>query len=227
VYTRAMQFKTKYYFFIAVAFVALLLISNTVAVKIIALGPFTLAGSILIFPFTYILGDILTEVYGYRGARPIIWTGFVLLFFMALIYTLVRLLPSAPFWDHNDAFTTILGQAPRIVVASLLGYAMGSFSNSLVLSRMKVWMRGKYLWIRTIGSTIIGEALDSIIFVTVAFAGRLPDHGLVALIVSSYLVKVAIEVIVTPITYKAVRFLKTREQIDTYDQGISYNPFRS
>ncbi len=221
-----MYFKTWNYFFIAVFFVALLMISNTVAVKVIDIGSFTVTGAIFIFPFTYILSDILTEVYGYRGSRPIIWAGFCAIVFMAIMYTLVKILPAASFWKEQESFEIILGQVPRIVIASLLGYLAGSFSNSFILSRMKVWMKGKYLFVRTIGSTIIGEGVDSIIFVLVGFAGIIPDANLMSVIISSYLIKLAIEVLVTPITYKAVAYLKAKENIDTYDTDISYNPFK-
>ncbi len=221
-----MYFKTWNYFFIAVFFVALLMISNTVAVKIIDLGKFTVTGAIFIFPFTYILSDILTEVYGYKGSRPIIWAGFCAIIFMALMYTLVGILPAAPFWQEQESFETILGQVPRVVVASLLGYLAGSFSNSFILSRMKVWMKGRYLFVRTIGSTIIGEGVDSIIFILVGFAGIIPDSNIMTVIISSYLIKLGIEVVVTPITYRAVSYLKSKEKIDTYDTDISYNPFK-
>lgn len=221
-----MYFKTWNYFFVAVFFVALLMISNTVAVKIISIGNFTVTGAIFIFPFTYILSDILTEVYGYRGSRPIIWAGFCAIIFMAIMYTFVGILPAAPFWHDQNSFEIILGQVPRIVIASLLGYLAGSFSNSFILSRMKVWMKGKYLFARTIGSTIIGEGIDSIIFVLVGFAGLIPDTSLLEVIVSSYLIKIGIEIIVTPITYKAVNYLKAKENIDTYDTDISYSPFK-
>ena len=202
------------------------MISNTVAVKIIDLGKFTVTGAIFIFPFTYILSDILTEVYGYKGSRPIIWAGFCAIIFMALMYTLVGILPAAPFWQEQESFETILGQVPRVVVASLLGYLAGSFSNSFILSRMKVWMKGRYLFVRTIGSTIIGEGVDSIIFILVGFAGIIPDSNIMTVIISSYLIKLGIEVVVTPITYRAVSYLKSKEKIDTYDTDISYNPFK-
>jgi uncharacterized integral membrane protein (TIGR00697 family) len=143
------------------------------------------------------------------------------------MYTLVKILPVASFWQGQESFETILGQVPRIVIASLLGYLAGSFSNSFILSRMKVWMKGKYLFARTIGSTIVGEGVDSIIFVLVGFAGLIPDANLISVITSSYIIKLGIEVLVTPITYKAVAYLKSKEKIDTYDTDISYNPFKT
>jgi uncharacterized integral membrane protein (TIGR00697 family) len=220
-----MQTYSKQYLYISILFVAILMISNTVAVKIVQLGPLTLAGGILIFPITYIFGDILTEVYGYQASRPIIWAGFISSTLMALCYFLVQVLPSAVFWPHQAAFSTILGQAPRIVLASLIAYLVGEFINSFIMSRLKVLTRGRLLWFRTIGSTLAGEGADSILFGIIAFAGTVPLAGLVSIVLSGYLAKVAIEVVMTPITYKVVAFLKKHDQSDVYDENVSYNPF--
>ncbi len=220
-----MQVYTKNYIYISVLFVALLMISNTVAVKIIQLGPLTLAGGIFIFPLTYIFGDILTEIYGYKGSRPIIWAGFMASALMAMAYLLVKSLPAASFWPHQEAYETILGQTPRIVLASLVAYLCGEFTNSYVLSRVKVLMKGRYLWVRTIGSTVAGEGIDSLIFGVIAFSGVVPLSGVVSIVMSGYVAKVAIEVILTPITYKVVNYLKKRDSSDVYDKGINYNPF--
>lgn len=215
----------RYFIYIAVAFVALLMISNTVATKIIQLGSFSFAGAILIFPLSYIFGDILTEVYGYRSSRKIIWSGFAATLFMSLCYILVGYLPASPFWANQEAYETILGVVPRIVVGSLLAYFAGEFCNSYVLSKMKIWTKGRHLWARTIGSTVVGEGVDSVIFVLVAFFGVLPSPALFTIIVSGYVLKVAIEVVFTPITYFVVRKLKELEGIDVYDYGVNYNPF--
>lgn len=217
--------ESKYFLYIAILFVTVLMISNTTAVKLVAFGPFVLSGAILVFPISYIFGDILTEVYGYRASRKIIWSGFAALILMSFCYWLVQILPAPAFWPHQGAYEAILGAVPRITLASMLAYFAGEFSNSYVLSKMKVWMEGKRLWLRTIGSTIVGEGVDSIIFVTVAFSGTMPVATMFTIIVSIYLFKVVYEVIATPLTLFIVNRLKTAEGIDVYDHGISYNPF--
>lgn len=214
-----------WYLYISVLFVAILMISNTVASKIIQLGPFSVTGAIFLFPVSYIFGDVLTEVYGYRGSRRVIWMGFVALILMAVAYWVARTLPSASFWQGQDAFVAVLGTAPRIVLASITGYFVGEFANSYVLSRMKVWMQGTHLWMRTIGSTIIGEGLDTVFFILIAFWGVLPTAALGPIIISSYVLKVSYEILATPLTYKVVQKLKQIEGIDTYDREINYNPF--
>ena len=217
--------KSKYFLYIAIAFVALLMISNTVAAKLIGIGPFVFSGAIFIFPLTYIFGDILTEIYGYRATRKIIWSAFVALILMSLAYLFVQRLPAASFWGGQEAYATILGFVPRIVTGSIIAFFIGEFCNSFVLSRMKVWMNGKHLWMRTIGSTIVGEGVDTIVFVLIAFYGTLPLAALFTIIWSGYLFKVGYEIIATPITYLIVGWLKKAEGIDVYDRGINYNPF--
>lgn len=216
---------SKYFLYIAILFVAMLMISNTVAVKLIQIGPFIFSGGIFIFPISYIFGDILTEVYGYKASRKIIWSGFAALVLMSFCYFLVQLLPSPVFWQNQHAYEVILGAVPRIVLGSIVAYFAGEFSNSYVLSKMKVWMNGKHLWMRTIGSTVIGEGVDTILFATIAFAGTIPFAGLAMLILSGYVAKVAYEVVLTPVTYLIVNKLKRAEGIDVYDRGITYNPF--
>ncbi len=216
---------SKYFLYIGIAFVVVLMISNTIAVKIIHVGPLIFSAAIFIFPISYIFGDILTEVYGYKASRKIIWSGFVALVFMALYYWIVQILPSADFWPNQGAYELILGVVPRIVFGSVIAYFVGEFANSYVLSKMKIRSGGKHLWKRTIGSTIVGEGVDSILFGLIAFAGTIPVSGLLLLIVSGYLFKVLYEVIVTPLTYVVVNKLKRLEGVDVYDQGISYNPF--
>jgi uncharacterized integral membrane protein (TIGR00697 family) len=215
----------KYFHILSGLFVATLLISNTVAVKIISIGPFAIPAGILCFPLSYIFGDVLTEVYGYARSRSIIWTGFFCLALMSLFYWLAEILPPAPFWNNQTSFDAILGQAPRIAFASLVAYCIGEFSNSYVLSRMKIWTQGRYLWTRTIGSTIVGEAIDSVSFNLVAFAGVFGFSDLLNIIATGYVMKVLYEIVATPLTYKMVGFLKRAEQIDTFDHGTNYNPF--
>jgi uncharacterized integral membrane protein (TIGR00697 family) len=216
---------SKYFLFIAIAFVAVLMVSNTAAVKLIQVGPFVFAGTIIIFPISYIFGDILTEVYGYKASRKIIWSGFAALVFMAICYWLVQILPAPIFWQNQAAYEVILGSVPRIVLGSIVAYFAGEFSNSYVLSKMKIWSNGKHLWMRTIGSTIVGEGVDSFIFGTIGFAGLVPFSSLILMILSGYIVKVLYEVLLTPVTYFVVRKLKKAEGIDVYDRGINYNPF--
>ena len=217
---------SKYFLYIAILFVAVLMISNTVATKLFQLGPFFFTGAIMIFPISYIFGDILTEVYGYRASRRIIWAGFASIIVMSIVYYLVQLLPPAPFWPNQQAYEVILGLVPRIVLGSIVGYFAGEFSNSYVLSKLKIWTKGKHLWARTISSTIIGEGVDTILFGTIAFVGTIPWNTLILVIISSYIAKVLIEILFTPITYIIVKKLKHLEGIDVYDYGVDYNPFR-
>lgn len=215
-----------YFIYIAILFVAVLMISNTVAVKLLQFGPLIVSGAVIIFPLSYIFGDILTEVYGYRASRKIIWSGFAALALMSLCYWLVQILPAPAFWQNQTAYEAVLGMVPRITLASMVAYFAGEFTNSFVLSKMKIWTNGKHLWMRMIGSTLVGEGVDSVIFVALAFGGTIPMHALVVMIVSVYVLKVAYEVIATPITYKIVKWLKKKEGIDVYDHGVNYNPFK-
>lgn len=216
----------KYFDIIMALFVAVLLISNLASTKILSLGVFTFDGGTLLFPLSYIFGDILTEVYGYQRARKVIWTGFGAAILMSLVLWVVQILPPAADWHNQEAFESLLGFVPRIVLASLIAYFAGAFSNAFLLSKLKIRTKGKYLWVRTIGSTILGEGIDTIIFCTIAFYGLFPNEVLVAIIVSNYLFKTGVEVVFTPVTYAIVAFLKKQEQIDVYDKGINYNPFK-
>jgi uncharacterized integral membrane protein (TIGR00697 family) len=218
--------KLRYFSIISGIFVAVLLIANTVATKLFALGPFIFTGAILVFPISYIFGDILTEVYGYSRSRRVIWTGLACLIFMSVVYWIVGLLPSAPGWQNQSAYNLILGIVPRIAFASIIAYFAGEFSNSYVLSKFKILTKGKHLWTRTIGSTVVGEAVDSILFVLIAFFGVFQINILVAAIFSAYFFKVIYEVIATPVTYLIVRKLKEAEGMDIYDHDVNYNPFR-
>jgi hypothetical protein len=216
----------RYFTLIAGLFVATFLIANTTAGKLFALGPFVFPAAIVVFPLSYIFGDVLTEVYGYARSRQIIWTGFAAEILMALAYWLVLALPPASFWTQQAAFETVLGQVPRIVLASILGYLAGEFVNAYVLAKMKVWTEGRLLWTRTIGSTVAGEGVDTLLFIVVAFGGLWPAGQLLVTALSAYLFKVAYEVLATPLTYLIVGFLKRREGLDHYDVGTRFTPFR-
>lgn len=210
---------------IGVFFVAVLLISNVASTKIVDFGWFAFDGGTLLFPLSYIFGDILTEVYGYKKARGVIWLGFFCALLMSIVFIIVGQLPASPDWGNQAAYDAILGLTPRIVLASLVAYLAGSFSNSFTLAKLKIFTKGKMLWTRTIGSTIIGEFVDSTIFILIAFWGVLPGPLLVTLIVSNYIFKTVIEILFTPATYKVVKMLKKSEDYDHYDNGTNFNPF--
>ncbi len=210
---------------IAILYVTALMTANTVSSKLVELGPFIVAGGIVVFPVSYIFGDILTEVYGYKASRKIIWLGFLAQLLMVFFYLVVSRLPAPTFWTNQNAYDAILGFVPRLVFASMFAYLCGEFANSYVLSRMKVWMNGRALWMRTIGSTLVGEGIDSVIFGLIAFGGVLPFPALQTVILSGYILKVIYEILATPITYKIVRWLKTSEATDVYDRNIRYSPF--
>ncbi|MBI5456924.1 queuosine precursor transporter [Candidatus Kaiserbacteria bacterium] len=210
---------------ISVFFVSVLLISNIASTKIVDFGWFTFDGGTLLFPLSYIFADILTEVYGFRRSRKVIWLGFFSALVMSLVLIIVGKLPPAADWGNQEAYNAILGLTPRIVIGSLLAYFCGEFVNSFVLAKMKVWTAGKRLWMRTIGSTVVGEGVDTAIFVLVAFWGVLPAPLLITVIVSNYIFKTGVEVLFTPITYAIVKYLKKTENEDYYDRGTNFNPF--
>ncbi len=220
-----MQKSYKYLGSISVFFVSVLLISNVASSKIVDFKWFTFDGGTLLFPLSYIFGDILTEVYGYKKSRHVIWLGFFSALMMSLIFIIVGKLPGAPGWNNQSAYDAILGLTPRIVIASLIAYTCGEFSNSFILAKMKIWTKGKMLWTRTIGSTIIGEFIDSILFILIAFFGVFPNSLLITLIISNYIFKTCVEVLFTPLTYRVVSFLKKKEHEDYYDIGTNFNPF--
>lgn len=215
----------KYLDVITVFFVAFLLISNVVASKILMLGPLAIDGGGLLFPLTYIFGDILTEVYGYKKTRKAIWLGLGANLLMAAVFMIVGAMPPASDWPNQDAYMAILGLSSRIVVASVTAYFVGEFINSFILAKMKILTKGKFLWSRTIGSTIFGEAFDTAIFMVIAFWGVLPWDLFVLVGISGYLLKVAVEVLFTPFTYLIVNFLKKKESEDYYDYKTDFNPF--
>ncbi|MBI2844975.1 MAG: queuosine precursor transporter [Chloroflexi bacterium] len=208
------------------AFVAVLLISNVASSKILLLGPFTFDGGTILFPLSYIFGDILTEVYGYARSRIVIWTGFGAAVLMSLVFAIVGTLPPAPDWPNQAAYEAILGLTPRIVLASLIAYFAGEFSNSFTLAKMKIFTKGKWLWSRTIGSTLVGEGVDTALFVLIAFFGVFDTALLIAVLASNYVFKVGVEVLFTPITYWVVNILKRVEREDYYDYTTDFNPFK-
>jgi len=208
---------------IAAVFVTCLITANIIAVKVVTIGPFTLPAAIFVFPLSYVFGDVLTEVYGYHEARKVIWLGFICnLLFVAFAW-IGQKLPAAPFWGDQAAYESILGYAPRLLAASFLGYLAGEFANSFILAKMKIITRGRWLWTRTIGSTLVGQGLDTLIFITLAFVGT-PAFAFV-MVLHHWLAKIAIEAAATPLTYVAVNSLKKREGTDTYDRETNFNPF--
>ena len=211
---------------ITALFVAVLLISNIASTKILNLGPLTFDGGTLLFPLSYIFGDILTEVYGYGRSRKVIWLGFMAAAVMSVTLAIVGALPPAADWPNQTAYEAILGQAPRIVVASLIAYFAGEFSNSVILAKLKVVTEGRQLWLRTISSTLLGQLLDTALFVLIAFTGTVPTGVLLAIAVSNYLFKCGVEILFTPITYWITGWLKQQEQEDYYDRETDFNPFR-
>lgn len=216
----------RYFDLVMAIFVAVLLISNVASSKILDLGPFTFDGGTILFPISYIFGDILTEVYGYSRSRRVIWIGFGCAALMALVFAIVGALPPAEGWRGQEAYMTILGQTPRIVLGSLIAYFAGEFSNSYTLAKMKVFTHGRWLWTRTIGSTIVGEGVDTLLFVLVAFYGLYNPSLLLSIIISNYLFKTGFEALVTPLTYLVVNNLKRVENEDYYDVDTDFNPFR-
>jgi len=216
----------KYFDVILGLFVAVLLISNIASTKIIQIWKFTFDGGTILFPLSYIFGDILTEVYGYRKARKAIWVGFFSAFLMSAVLWVIGILKPAQGWDLQNSYIAILGQTPRIVGASLIAYFAGEFINSFILAKLKIITKGRWLWIRTIGSTIAGELIDTLLFCFIAFYGLYPNKLLLAIIISNYVFKVGLEIILTPATYKIVRFLKYRENEDYYDYKTNFNPFK-
>ncbi|OIQ58503.1 hypothetical protein MOTE_18730 [Moorella thermoacetica] len=211
--------------FVMVAFVVVLLLSNTVAVKVVKFGPFFFDGAVILFPISYIFGDILTEVYGYRRSRVVVWTGFIACLFMSFVYWLVGILPTATPWGGQEAYQRILGQTPKIVMASLVAFFCGEFTNSYILAKLKIFTQGRWLWIRTIGSTIGGQLVDTTLFITIAFAGIMPETVLLRMIMTNYLFKTTYEVLATPLTYAVTAWLKRVENEDYYDFQTNFNPF--
>ncbi|MEH3106195.1 MAG: queuosine precursor transporter [Sphingomonas fennica] len=223
------------YDLVMAAFVAILLLSNVLGAGKVAqlrlplIGDWPFGAGILFFPLGYVIGDVLTEVYGYARARRCIWVGFAALLFMAGMSFVVVVLPPAPGWTGQAAYEQVFGQVPRIVFASILAFWAGEFANSLVMARMKIWSGGRHLWMRTIGSTVVGQGIDSLIFYPLAFLGAEGWTPRLVLIViaTQWALKVAWEAALTPVTYRVVAFLKRHEGIDVYDRGTDFTPFRA
>ncbi len=216
----------KYYDLLLGAFVTVLLCSDIIGVTKVGNGwGFSFGAGVLFFPISYLFGDILTEVYGYGRSRRVIWSGFAGLGFAAFMSWGIRVLPPAPDWPHQHAYDVIFGQTPRIVAGSLSAFWAGEFANSFVLAKMKIVTSGRFLWTRTIGSTVVGEAVDTLIFYPVAFIGFWPMTLLLHVMAANYLIKVGWEVVATPLTYRVVNFLKRAEREDYYDRDTDFNPF--
>ena len=215
----------KYLDVLITIFVVILLVSNLVAQKICMIGPFAVSGAILLFPITYIFGDVFTEVYGFSASRRAIWLGCFGTAVLYLMGEIVIALPGAPDWKNQDAFKVVFGFLPRIQAASLIAFWAGDFANSYTLARMKLWTNGRMLWTRTVGSTVVGQCVDTTLVVTLTFAGKYPPLTLLNMIFTGYLLKVGYEVLATPITYWVVGRLKATEHVDAFDRGENFNPF--
>jgi len=225
----------KYLDALTTAFVVILLVSNLIAQKICLIGPvsvgrwlvgpFAVSGAIMLFPVTYIFGDVFTEVYGYAASRRAIWLGFFGTVLLYVIGAIVIALPSAPGWRNQQAFTTVFGFIPRILAASLIAFWAGEFANSYTMARLKLVTNGRMLWTRTIGSTVVGQAVDTILVISLTFGGIYPVHILLNTMLTGYTLKVGYEVIATPLTYLVINWLKRAEQSDAFDRHQSFNPF--
>nr|WP_315471261.1 queuosine precursor transporter [uncultured Sphingorhabdus sp.] len=222
----------RYYDFVMAAFVVILLLSNIIgAAKPAALTlngeQWIFGAGILFFPLGYVIGDVLTEVYGYARARRVIWAGFAALLFMAFMSWVVVALPPAPGWPGQAAYESVFGQVWRIVFASITAFWAGEFINSYVMARMKIWTGGKHLWSRTIGSTVVGQGIDSIIFYPLAFGGIWSNEQVISVMITNWLLKVGWEVVLTPVTYGVVGWLKRKEGVDIFDEGTNFSPFKT
>jgi uncharacterized integral membrane protein (TIGR00697 family) len=214
------------YYDVAVAlFVASLLTANIIAVKLVEIGPLILPAGVVIFPVSYILGDVLTEVYGYHWARRAIWLGFVGNLAAVVAIWIAGILPAPAFWQQQSAYDAILGFTPRLLLASFAAYLVGEFANSTILAKMKVWTNGRYLWSRTITSTIVGQGLDSLVFILIAFTGIIAGPVMLTAVLSQWFFKSFYEIAATPLTYWVVNRLKRVEGVDAYDRDTDMNPF--
>ncbi len=223
----------RWFTLITALFVTTLIISNIIAVKVVQIGPLFVPAAVILFPIAYIFGDILTEVYGYARARQVIWTGFFCNLLAVIAMWVGGLLPAAPFWSAGvfttpetaqQAYQAILGFTPRLLLASFIAYLIGEFLNSFVLAKLKVRTSGRFLWLRTISSTLIGQGAVSVVFLSIAFSGIFPASDLGTAILSQWLFKVTYEVLATPLTYVVVRWLKRAENEDYFDRGTDFNP---
>ena len=216
----------RYYDYVMAAFVAILLLSNLIgASKLATVGGFTFGAGILFFPLSYVIGDVLTEIYGYANARRCVWMGFAALLFMAFMSYVVVAMPAADGWDGQAAYESVFGSTWRIVAASILAFWAGEFVNSFVLAKMKIITAGKHLWARTIGSTVFGQGVDSLIFYPVAFLGIWSTAQVLTVMVTNWFLKVLWEAALTPVTYAVVGWFKAREGVDVFDRGTDFSPF--
>ena len=216
----------RYFDYVMAAFVAILLLSNLIgASKLASLGGYTFGAGILFFPVSYVIGDVLTEVYGYANARRCVWMGFAAMAFMAFMSWAVVTMPAADGWDGQAAYESVFGSTWRIVAASMIAFWAGEFVNSFVLAKMKILTQGKHLWSRTIGSTFFGQAIDSAIFYPIAFLGIWSNEQVLTVMVTNWLLKVVWEALLTPVTYAVVGWLKAREGVDVFDSGTDFSPF--
>lgn len=215
----------KYYDIILAVFAAILLISNLAGTKLIAFGPIITDGGAILFPISYILGDVLTEIYGYKYARRAIWVGLGVMLLAVLCFTIVRYMPPAPEYTAQAAYEAVLGFFPRIVAASLTAFLTGSFLNSFVLAKLKIKTKGKKLWLRLIGSTVVGELCDTVVFAFVAFGGILQGMNMVTYILIGWIFKTVVEIVFLPITYRVIDKMKQIEKVDAYDDKTNFTPF--
>ena len=215
----------KYLDALTTAFVVILLVSNLIAQKVCVIGPFAVSGAILLFPITYIFGDIFTEVYGFAASRRAIWLGFFGTALLYLIAAIVIALPPAPGWHNQEAFATVFGFIPRILAASLIAFWAGEFANSYTMARLKLLTNGRMLWTRTIGSTVVGQAVDTTLVITLTFWGTVPISTLANMIATGYALKVGYEALATPLTYLVINWLKRAENADAFDRHENFNPF--
>jgi queuosine precursor transporter len=221
-----MNEKGDLYTIITALFISILIISNIASTKLTSFGLFVFDAGTILFPISYIFGDILTEVYGYAKARTTIWIGFACSLLAAFTFTIVQYLPAASDWPNQAAYEAILGLVPRIVLASFIAYLVGSFVNAYVLSKLKIYTKGKKMWTRFIGSTVVGQFFDTLIFVTIAFYGTVSIGFLFIIMMSNYVFKVLIELVLMPVTYRVVKYLKKRENLDYFDNSTDFSPFK-
>ncbi|MFN4095710.1 MAG: queuosine precursor transporter [Sphingomonas sp.] len=218
----------RYYDYVMAAFCVILVLSNVVgAAKVATLGGLTFGAGILFFPLSYVIGDVLTEIYGYARARRVIWAGFAATFFAAVMCWVIVAMPPAPGWEGQEVYEAAFGQVWRIVGASMIAFWAGEFVNSYVLARLKLRTQGRHLWLRTIGSTVFGQGIDSLIFYPLAFLGVWTTEQVLMVMVTNWGLKVLWEVVLTPVTYAVVGFLKKREGVDVFDDGTDFTPFRT
>ena len=215
----------KYYDIILAVFAAILLISNLAGTKLIAFGPIITDGGAILFPISYILGDVLTEIYGYKYARRAIWVGLGVMLLAVLCFTIVRYMPPAPEYADQASYEAVLGFFPRIVAASLAAFLTGSFLNSFVLAKLKIKTKGKKLWLRLIGSTVVGELCDTVVFSFVAFGGILQGMNMLTYILIGWIFKTVVEIVFLPITYRVIDKMKQIEKVDAYDDKTNFTPF--